>query len=160
MEKFMKIFNCCKTTNRRLCKWAAVFLIVGWGAVVVLAEEAWTAPPAAAQKENPVSADRFSLAAGKKLYALACAACHGDKGKGDGAAAAALTPKPKDFSDLKMQAQSDGALFWKISEGKTPMPPFGAALTDEQRWTLVNYLRTLAPKPAAASVNIKPADKP
>ena len=156
----MKKFNRREMTNRRLGKWAAVFLIIGWGAVVVLAWEAWTAPPSAAQKENPVSADRFSLAAGKKLYALACSACHGNTGKGDGAAAAALTPKPKDFSDPKTWEQSDGALFWKISEGKTPMPPFGTALTDEQRWSLVNYLRTLAPKPAPAAVNIKPEDKP
>ncbi len=142
------------------CILAAAFGVGGLFSINSRAEDAWLAPPTAAQKENPVSTDRFSLAAGKKLYALACAACHGDKGKGDGSAAAALTPKPKDFSDPKIWDQSDGALFWKISEGKTPMPPFGTALTDEQRWTLVNYLRTLAPKPAAAAGNLKPENKP
>jgi len=45
---------------------------------------------------------------------------------------------------------TDGELFWKISEGRRPMPEFKKRLTEEQRWQLVNYVRTFAPKPAPA----------
>ncbi len=38
------------------------------------------------------------------------------------------------------------AIFWKISEGNSPMPAFQEAFSDEQRWDIVNYVRTLAPK--------------
>ena len=141
------------------CILAAAFGVGGLFNINSQAEDVWLAPPTAAQQENPVPAAEASLAQGKKLYNLACAACHGSSGKGDGPAAAALTPKPKDLASQKIGEQSDGALFWKISEGKTPMPPFGTALSAEQRWSLVNYLRTLAPKPAHASVGIKPEGK-
>jgi mono/diheme cytochrome c family protein len=50
---------------------------------------------------------------------------------------------------------TDGEIFWKMTEGRKPMPSFKKQLTDEQRWQLVNFLRTFAPKPVA-----KPAAKP
>ena len=46
-----------------------------------------------------------------------------------------------------MWQQTDGAIFWKLTEGKTPMPAWGETLSEEQRWSVVNYVRTLAPKP-------------
>ncbi len=59
--------------------------------------------------------------------------------------------KPADFTDPHMIGEMpEGEIFWKISEGRRPMPSFKKQLTEEQRWQLVNYLRTLAPKPAAA----------
>ena len=54
--------------------------------------------------------------------------------------------RPGNLSDSKLWKQSDGALFWKISEGKTPMPSFQETYTEEQRWQLVDYVRTLAVK--------------
>jgi len=45
-----------------------------------------------------------------------------------------------------MWQQTDGAIFWKISEGNSPMPAFQEAFSDAQRWDIVNYVRTLAPK--------------
>jgi mono/diheme cytochrome c family protein len=77
--------------------------------------------------------------------------CHGPAGKGDGPAAATLERngvriRPGNLSDPKMWQQSDGAIFWKISEGKTPMPAWSQTLSEKQRWQIVNYVRTLAPK--------------
>ncbi|WP_456376255.1 c-type cytochrome, partial [Lutibacter sp.] len=46
----------------------------------------------------------------KKLYASMCVICHGNKGKGDGIAGAALSPKPANFTSKKIQTQTDGAL--------------------------------------------------
>src|SRR5437879_10602445 len=78
----------------------------------------WTAPASANHKINPFSHDSSAIAAGKKLFAANCAMCHGPTGKGDGPAAAALNPKPATFSDPNVCRESDGTLFWKMSEGQ------------------------------------------
>ena len=96
-------------------------------------------------------ADAQSLSKGKELYTAGCMPCHGPAGKGDGSAAALLERngapiRPGNLSDPKLWQQSDGTLFWKISEGKTPMPAFQEAFSEEQRWQIVTYVRTLAPK--------------
>jgi mono/diheme cytochrome c family protein len=111
-------------------------------------EEAWTAPAEAAAVKNPVPADEKSTAAGKETYKRYCMACHGTAGKGDGPAAIATKVKPGNLSDPSMWQQTDGALFWKISTGRGSMVSYKKLLTDEQRWQLIHYVRTLAPKPA------------
>ena len=123
-----------------------VLATIGLGVTGGIAADLWVAPAVASQKLNPTSADVDSIAQGKKLYSQACMACHGVSGKGNGPAAAALNPKPGNLTDMKMWTETDGAIFWKISEGKSPMPSFRSALTEAQRWALVNYVRTLAPK--------------
>lgn len=110
------------------------------------ATEPWVAPARAARKPNPVAADTNSLAQGKQLFIAGCLPCHGPAGKGDGPAAPSLERKPGNLSDPKMWEQSDGTIFWKISEGKAPMPAFQEAFTEEQRWHVVNFVRTLAPR--------------
>jgi mono/diheme cytochrome c family protein len=55
--------------------------------------------------------------------------------------------RPGDLSDSKRWEDTDGALFWKLTEGRTPMPAWGETLTEEQRWIIINYVRTLSPKP-------------
>jgi mono/diheme cytochrome c family protein len=110
----------------------------------------WTAPADAAKKPNPVKSDAAAIDAGKTVFTASCVACHGAAGKGDGPAAGALMPPPKDLSDPKITSQSDGELFWKISTGKNAMPAFGAPnqLTETQRWQVIDYLRVLCPPPA------------
>jgi mono/diheme cytochrome c family protein len=109
----------------------------------------WKAPAEAASKQNPVPAGDGSIAAGKKAYLGNCLACHGVGGKGDGPAAAAISPPPRDLADPNISSQTDGALFWKITTGRKPMPHFDQTLTDENRWNVVNYVRTLEPRAAA-----------
>jgi mono/diheme cytochrome c family protein len=108
----------------------------------------WKVPGFAARKQNPVPADANSIAAGKKIYLANCMACHGTAGKGDGPAAVACNPKPKDLSDPKISAQSDGELFYKLTKGKPPMPSFEKTLSDIDRWNAINYVRVLAPPPS------------
>lgn len=110
--------------------------------------EEWVAPARAAKKKNPVEANEASLTKGKAVWAKECASCHGDKGKGDGSAVKDLEKKPGDMTSAKTQEQSDGALFWKITEGNKPMASYEKTLSEEDRWHVINYLRTLAPKPA------------
>ena len=107
--------------------------------------EAWKAPARAARKKNPIPADEKSIAAGKVLYEHECLACHGKSGKGDGPSAKDLERSPGDLSSPHVAAQSDGELFWKITEGRKPMPSFEKKFSDDERWQIVNYIRTLAP---------------
>jgi len=106
----------------------------------------WTAPATASKVENPVPSNDKSVAEGKTIYTNNCKSCHGVKGKGDGPKSADLEKTPQDFSKEKFQLQTDGALFWKITEGKKPMPTFKKDLTPEQRWQVINYLRKLGKK--------------
>jgi mono/diheme cytochrome c family protein len=113
------------------------------------AREPWVIPAFRARKKNPVSADATSLAAGKTFYTQQCESCHGTSGKGDGSAAKDLDVSPGDLTSAKMWENSDGALFWKMTDGRKPMQSFETLLTEEQRWNVVNYVRTLAPAPTA-----------
>ena len=107
----------------------------------------WEPPKEAEKLKNPVSPDAVTLKEGKTLYTSYCSPCHGNKGKGDGVAAAGLTIKPADHSSVAVQSQADGAIFWEMSEGHNPMPSYKKTFTEKQRWELVNYIRTLAGKP-------------
>jgi mono/diheme cytochrome c family protein len=106
----------------------------------------WVAPAAAEAVTNPVAPTPAALAATKTLYIANCGPCHGEKGKGDGAAAAGLNPKPADHTSVAVQSQTDGVIFWKMSEGRAPMPGYKKIFSDQQRWELVNFIRTLAKK--------------
>src|SRR4051794_41072494 len=104
----------------------------------------WKAPARAANSQNPVRADDRSLAAGKALFAKECMACHGESGKGNGPDAADLSTQPPDFATPAVAGQSDGELFWKMTQGRKPMPSYGRMLSDDDRWNLVNYIRSIS----------------
>ncbi len=108
----------------------------------------WTVPKAAISVQNPLAKDAASIKNGSTLYKAYCSPCHGDKGKGDGPASASLNPKPADHTSEMVQAEADGTLYYKISEGHahTAMPPFKAVLSADQRWALINFMRTLPNK--------------
>ncbi len=108
----------------------------------------WKAPARAAKKQNPIPADANSIAVGKTVYTKECFSCHGTTGKGDGPAAKDLEKSPGNLSDPKLWDQTDGALFWKITTGRKPMASYENLLTEEQRWNVINYTRTLAPRPS------------
>lgn len=103
----------------------------------------WKAPASADAKKSPLTADAATIAAGKEVYVKECQSCHGKKGKGDGPSAATLDIPAGNFSTAATQGQSDGALFWKIEEGRKPMPSFKKKLTEDQAWQTVVYIRTL-----------------
>jgi len=108
----------------------------------------WVAPPAAKSLTNPMAPNAAGLAAAKQIYADHCARCHGDQGNGDGPDASMYKTPPGVLSDARSIGQeTDGEIFWKIGEGRRPMPGFEKELSDQQRWQLVNFIRSLA-KPA------------
>ena len=100
-----------------------------------------------AKLKNPVPAAQKAAAVerGKQLAMTNCAPCHGQSGKGDGPGAAALPKKPADWTSKAVQAESDAALFVRITDGNPPMPPWGS-LPEKDRWDLVNYVKSLGKK--------------
>jgi len=107
------------------------------------AQKKWEAPADAIAVKNPLAGNSAALADAKKTYTTLCAPCHGDKGRGDGPAAVALNPRPADHSSKAIQAETDGSLYWKLTNGRGAMQAYKTQLTDNQRWGLVNYIRTL-----------------
>jgi len=104
----------------------------------------WPVPAKDAKTANPVKSNAESLSAGKSLWSLHCVSCHGKKGLGDGSKAAQLKTTPQDMTLASFQSQSDGSIFYKISEGRDDMPSFKKKIPDaEDIWNLVNYVRTL-----------------
>lgn len=104
----------------------------------------WPVPDAAKNKKNPVASDAQAMATGKALWNTHCKSCHGAKGMGDGPKAAQLKTEPGDFSKADVQAQTDGSLFYKLSEGRDDMPSFKKKIPDEDdRWSVVHFIRSL-----------------
>jgi mono/diheme cytochrome c family protein len=101
-------------------------------------------PAEAAAVPNPIEANHESLEAGEQLFATNCAVCHGESGQGDGPGAAGLEKPPANLNAGHVQGLTDGALFYIVSHGRpdTPMPAWDNVLNEEQRWQVVNYLRT------------------
>src|SRR6266480_2533399 len=109
----------------------------------------WELPKDADKTPNPVPASAESIAKGKELYfakAGNCVFCHGDTGSGNEANLPKLRRKPADLSDKeRLTAMTDGEIFWKISKGINGIMPAGEKrMSEEERWHVVNYVRTLA----------------
>lgn len=108
-------------------------------------DEDWVAPASAKKIQNPVAESKraSSAKAGKKIFKTRCFVCHGNTGKGDGPGGKALNPKPADLTSAKVQKQTDGEIFWKISNGKGAMIKWEGILSEKERWNMVNYVRSL-----------------
>ncbi len=110
-----------------------------------ITQDEWKVPAEYKAKKNPTSASKENLSIGKSLYSKHCQSCHGKEGYGDGPKAADQKGDLGDFSTDATQGQTDGALFYKITTGRDDMPEFKKKLADdEDRWLIVDYLRTLA----------------
>jgi mono/diheme cytochrome c family protein len=115
------------------------------------ASEDLPAPPAEfAGITNPFEDDAAAVDAGKQIYDINCASCHGPEGRGDGVAAASLDPKPEDLH-LTVQKAGDDYMFWRIAKGgnfepfNSVMPAWEGVLSDEEIWQLVSYIHTFEP---------------
>jgi mono/diheme cytochrome c family protein len=102
-----------------------------------------TPPPQPATDTGAVAAD--PVAHGKQVYQARCVLCHGPEGKGDGPAAAALNPKPRNHTDgAYMNSRTDEQLLEVIHNGKGAMPAWKAVLSEKEMQDVLKYVRTLA----------------
>src|SRR5262245_3868332 len=112
---------------------------------------------------RPATSDA-TVAKGKQVYDANCVQCHGAEGRGDGYGAPFLVPAPRDLTAAQFkfrttasgQLPTDDDLFRTISRGAngTGMPPWKYLLSDEDRWALVDYVKTFDARFAAAQ-NLK-----
>ena len=102
----------------------------------------WVAPERASHRANPVPVTAEAVKRGYDLFHRDCEQCHGKAGHGDGPQSGSLQPRPADLASERVQLQSEGAIFWKITEGRGMMPR--AALNESEKWSVIAYLRTLA----------------
>jgi len=149
--------NNVEKQNRKLPKAMFLMVLAIVAAAIIYsavnnAPWSWPVPEEAKQLKSPLQPTAAALKSAREVYADKCAHCHGDTGKGDGRDANRYDPAPTDLSDSKkMNPATDGELFYKISEGKKPMPVFKNKLTENQRWQLVLLIRsfTESAKPPA-----------
>jgi len=102
-----------------------------------------------AGQANPIPANQESVTTGEQIYVVNCAPCHGVTGKGDGPVGLTLNPRPADLTQHAIPGvHTDAQLFEWITNGfpGSRMPAWKASLSDTDRWNLVNYIRTMAPK--------------
>jgi mono/diheme cytochrome c family protein len=117
-------------------------------AALVFAFQNWTTRAQARKLTNPYPPSPEALAAGMDVYTEHCRSCHGLDGDGKGEKAAELSVAPGDFTNRsKMEELSDGELYWQITKGRRPMPAFADKLNEQQRWQVVDYIRTFAEAP-------------
>lgn len=100
------------------------------------------AKDAAVVVENPIPATPESVARGEYLYQINCLVCHGVEGRGDGPVGSLLATAPVDMQDVYTQDQADGQLFFTITRGRVTMPYYRDALSHEERWHVINYMRS------------------
>ena len=105
----------------------------------------WVAPAETKLLVNPIEEQDFEFSIEEAFYVFSkhCVSCHGKLGKGDGKKAIKYNPPPRDLTSTKVQMQKDGEIFWKIAHGRNRMLSFRKVLNEEDKWYLVNYIRSL-----------------
>jgi mono/diheme cytochrome c family protein len=142
--------NSSTTTNRNQNDSRSI--ATGAGAQQDFSKNTWELPEDADKTKNPTTVTPESIAKGKELYMERtkgnCVFCHGDTGAGNEAniAAGKLRRKPADLTNKeRMTAETDGEVYWKITKGIQGIMPAGEKrMSEEERWHVVNYVRTLA----------------
>ena len=93
---------------------------------------------------NPIDDSDDSLGRGKKLFENNCTTCHGLNGGGHGPAAQGITTFPRQLWVWNnSDSSADCYLFWFITNGRNEMPPWGLILSENDRWDVINYIKTL-----------------
>ena len=96
-----------------------------------------------------------AVAHGAEVFRVNCSMCHGPQGKGDGKVGDKLATNgyahPPNLTAPATQGRSDGSMFWVITNGVVVMPKFGLLLTEQDRWSVVTYLRYLAQQNTAGA---------
>jgi mono/diheme cytochrome c family protein len=108
---------------------------------------AFKIPPEEAKRVNPVRPTPASIASGKHTFTTQCAMCHGATGDGKGDLVADMKLTLRDYRDPEsLKDMTDGELFYILSKGKGDMPGEEDRMKPEQRWDLINFIRSLAKK--------------
>ena len=135
--------------------WGALCLFLG--TIVAFSQEEtpppepppaeFTIPPEEANRQNPVKITASSIAQGGRLFRSQCAMCHGQNGDGKGDLADVMQLQLRNYRDpAALEKITDGELFYILSKGKDKMPGQDDRMSADQRWHLINFIRSLARK--------------
>lgn len=108
--------------------------------------QAWVAPAEYAKMSSPVKDNKDAVKLGKYYYDQRCADCHGKDGLGNGPLAKLKNKQATNLASEVVQANTDGELFYKVTntdKDRLPHPKSEARFTEDQRWYIVAYLRSL-----------------
>jgi mono/diheme cytochrome c family protein len=94
--------------------------------------------------KNPLPADEENEKRGWTSYTYYCIQCHGPEAKGKGTVGQSFSPLPANLRSTYVQAKSDGQLFKNISLGYKRHPPLAYTVSEEERWAIIIYIRSLA----------------
>lgn len=114
---------------------------------------------AASSVKNPLPANEYNLAEGKRLYNINCTPCHAEDGLGKGTIVAdGKFPQVPSYAD-RLPTINAGKAFYSITHGKNLMGAYGSALSPKQRWQVVHYIYELSGvnKTATAAAETTPA---
>ena len=125
--------------NRKIHQILALALLIV--APMVMGQD-WMVPESESGKLNPSDYTLENVKRGKEVYTRNCKSCHGDPGKNN---PLTLVPMPVDIASEKMQTNSEGGLYYKITIGKGVMPPFETTISESDRWNLVHFIMNYNP---------------
>lgn len=98
----------------------------------------------AAFAPNPVPSSVQAIKRGGELFSQYCAVCHGTGGRGDGPAAVSLLKRPEDLTRIAPPPYfPDGVVAYRIANGEDGMPAWKGVLSDDDIWTLIDFIRSL-----------------
>ena len=94
--------------------------------------------------KNPTTDFDSSIKRGEGMFIKNCSKCHGLNGNGYGVVAHGFTTFPRQLWIWNNTGpETDGYLFWFITNGRSDMPPWGLILSENERWDLINYIKTI-----------------
>lgn len=143
--------------TRKILFLLLLLVIAGAVAFTIWQNRPWTVPKSVREIKNPIKPSAADLDSIRPIYRDKCSSCHGLTGRGDGHDASLYDPRPTDFADAKhMNRVTDGELFYKLTEGRKPMPSFKKRLSDDQRWRMVILIRAFLAPPTVGPAGSSP----
>jgi mono/diheme cytochrome c family protein len=109
---------------------------------------------------NPLQADAANLAHGKTLFETSCSPCHGMTGQGNGSVSHLLQHKPANLLTGVSKNLPDGYIYGYIRNGGVWMPAYNDAMSSNERWQVVLYVRDLERKLGSETAAVTPPAEP
>jgi mono/diheme cytochrome c family protein len=125
----------CKNIARSI----AALILFAVPFITALSQE-WTVPADKKGKLSPFAFTDETRKAGERIFTLNCMSCHGTPGKAN--FLKTLVPVPGDPASDKYQANLDGEIFYKVTQGRGPMPSFKNSLSSNDIWNVISYIRS------------------